>query len=103
MEPMQPRDLRALMAALERRVQLVRPDSREVTFHEPDEQALLDEGLHPDGVRRLLAADWWSEMIDDVRETPAFCDQSDPPEQVLRYARDVVTEYLRKRFPLPPP
>jgi hypothetical protein len=42
-----------------------------------------------------------SMTADDVRETPAFCDPDDPPEQVLRCARDVVGEYIRKRFQLP--
>jgi hypothetical protein len=29
-----------------------------------------------------------------------MCDPEDPPHQVLEYARDVVSEYIRKRFPL---
>ncbi len=41
-------------------------------------------------------------MVTDVVETPSRCDPADPPEQVLAYARDVVEEYIRKRFPLNP-
>ena len=44
-----------------------------------------------------LEAPWWDEMVADIVETPAMCEPDDPPEQVLEYARDVVSEYIRKR------
>jgi hypothetical protein len=39
-------------------------------------------------------------MVTDIVETPEMCDPEDPPEQVLAYARDVVSEYIRKRAEL---
>ena len=59
-------------------------------------------GFTPDAVTQLLAAPWAAEMVTDVIETPKFCEPGDPPEMVLRYARDVVAEYVRKRFELTP-
>ncbi len=97
---MTPDELRAMMTFLESRVVLVDPAGREVAFALPDEAELLAAGLEPEGVRRLLAQPWLSEMVEEVVETPEFCDPEDSPEQVLRYARDVVVEYLRKRFSL---
>jgi hypothetical protein len=93
-------DLRELMRYLQELVQLENPSKRRVAFEMPSEESMLAAGLHPDGVRRLLEAPWLEEMIADVLETPEFCDPSDPPDQVLQYARDVVVEYIRKRFPL---
>jgi hypothetical protein len=48
----------------------------------------------------LLAAPWIPEMFAEVLETPELCEPGNSVEQVLRYARDVVGEYVRKRFPL---
>ncbi len=59
-------------------------------------------GLHPEGCRRLLAAPWWDEMVADIVETPQLCDPDTPPETILRWARDVPGEWIRKRFPLDP-
>jgi hypothetical protein len=61
---------------------------------------MIGEGLDPEGVRRLLAVAWWREMVDEVVETPEFCDPEEGPEQILRYARDVIGDHIRKRFPL---
>jgi hypothetical protein len=88
------------MAYLERRVCLADQGSRTIEFEMPGEGELLEAGLNPEGVRRLLAAPWLSEMVSEVLETPEFCEPGDSPEQVLGYARDVVGEYIRKRFPL---
>ena len=74
--------------------------SRIIAFEIPDERTMVDAGLHPGAVRQLLGAPWLEEMIADVRETPDFCSPEETPDQVLRYARDVVVEYLRKRFVL---
>ena len=57
-------------------------------------------GLNAEGSRQILAAPWWDEMVDDVVETPEMCDPEDPAAQVLQYARDVVSEYIRKRAQL---
>lgn len=89
-----------MMAYLERRVCLADQGSRTIEFEMPGEGELLEAGLNPEGVRRLLAAPWLSDMVSEVLETPEFCEPGDSPEQVLGYARDVVGEYIRKRFPL---
>jgi len=93
-------DLRKLIEFVEKKVRLVDPAERGIEFDLPGESELLEAGLDPEGVRQLLEAPWLREMIADVRETPDFCEPGDPPEQVLRYARDVVVEYFRKRFQL---
>jgi hypothetical protein len=97
---MTPEQLRRLMELLRERVTLEDAESRRITFEPPGEQRLVDAGLPREGVRRLLEAPWYEEMISDIRETPEFCSPEDPPETVLGYARDVVTEYLRKRYEL---
>ena len=89
-----------MIAYLEGRVRLAEAGSRTVAFEMPGEDEMIEAGLDPEGVRRLLAAPWLSEMASEVLETPEFCEPDDSPEQVLRYARDVVGEYVRKRFPL---
>ena len=69
--------------------------------HEPTfRQCVLEAGLNPEGVRRLLAAPWLADMASEILETPEFCEPEESPEQLLGYARDVVGEYIRKRFPL---
>jgi hypothetical protein len=93
-------DLRELIEFVEGRVRLSETGDRRIEFGPPAERELLEAGLHPDGVRQFLQAPWLQEMVADVRETPDFCDPGDSPEQVLRYARDVVVEYFRKRFRL---
>ena len=86
---MTPDDLRRLMRYLEEQVRLADPAERSIAFEVPSEEDMLSGGLHPDGGRQILAAPW-----------PEFCDPGDTPDQVLRYARDVVIEYIRKRFQL---
>lgn len=95
---MQPEDLRRLMEYLQNLVGV--SESRNIVFEVPDEGTMLEAGLEADIVRQLLSAPWLQEMISDVRETPDFCSPEDTPDQVLRYARDVVVEYLWKRFEL---
>jgi hypothetical protein len=95
-----PEDLREMIAHLERHVRLADDDPRSIAFEMPGETALLAAGLNPEGVHRLLAAPWLSEMVSEVQETPEFCEPEESSEQLLRYARDVVGEYIRKRFTL---
>lgn len=98
--PLTPDELRELIAHLESRVRPDEADARRVAFEMPGEAELLEAGLDPEGVHRLLAAPWIAEMVSEVLETPDFCEPGDTAEQILRYARDVVGEYIRKRFPL---
>jgi len=100
---MAPEELRAIMAYLSERVQLGPQEDKSlvlITFHTPTEEEMINAGLNVDGVKRILRVPWWEEMVEDIVETPDMCEPDDAPEQVLAYARDVVSEYIRKRFPL---
>ena len=57
-----------------------------------------DRELSPNIIRRLEDATGL-----DIRAPgfpPEMCDDEDSPEQVLEYAMDVVSEYIRKRAQL---
>jgi len=96
-------ELRAIMDYLRERVHVASRGTDStiaVEFHAPTEAEMIQAGLSPDGVRRILGMPWWDEMVGDIVDTPDMCDPEDPPEKVLLYAKDVVSEYVRKRFPL---
>ena len=100
---MTPEELRSIMVYLRQRVALGPQETERaavITFQAPTEAEMLDAGLHADGVKRILRVPWWGEMVEDIVATPDMCDPGDSPERVLEYARDVVSEYIRKRFPL---
>jgi hypothetical protein len=100
MEAMTPDELRALIGYLRERIS-IDLTSNEILFAVPSQAEMLDAGLNPGGVNWVLHVPWWEEMVADIHETPEFCDPADTPEQVLKYARDVVTDYIRKRYPGP--
>lgn len=96
-------ELLAIMNFLRDRVGLEPQEAKNspvITFRAPNEEEMLAAGLDAGGTRRILAVPWWGEMVEDIVETPEMCDADDSPAQVLEYARDVVSEYIRKRFPL---
>jgi len=100
---MHPDELRSIMEYLRQRVHL--KDRKEdgdvaIGFDAPSPEAMIEAGLSPEGSRQILAAPWWDEMVVDIVETPEMCEPDDPPQQVLDYARDVVSEYIRKRAEL---
>ena len=100
---MTPEELRSMMAYLRERVNLSPKEINgpiAVTFLAPTEAEMIGAGLNADGVKRILRVSWWNEMVTDIIETPDFCDPGDSPQEVLAYARDVVSDYIRKRFPL---
>jgi hypothetical protein len=100
---MTPEELRAIMAYLRERVHLGPQEAKSsfvITLHAPTEKEMIDAGLNAEGVKRILRVPWWEEMVADIVETPEMCDPGDSPQQVLEYAKDVVSEYIRKRFPL---
>ena len=100
---MTPDELRAVMVYLRERVCLGPTEAERsamITFQAPTEDEMIGAGLNPEGVRRILCVPWWEEMVTDIIETPDFCEPGDSPEQILEYARDVVSEYIGKRFPL---
>ncbi len=100
---MTPEELRSIMAYLRERVHLGTEEAKSpvvITFHAPTEEEMVDARLNAEGVERILCVPWWEEMVTDIVETPDYCDPGDSPQQVLEYARDVVSDYIRKRFPL---
>ncbi len=100
---MTPEELRAIMGYLRERVHLGPRDAESpvvITFHAPTEDEMIDAGLNAEGVKRILRVPWWEEMVTDIIETPDVCEPDEPPQQILEYAKDVVSEYIRKRFPL---
>ena len=97
---MTPDDLKKIISFLKARVSLggEKADSPiQIDFDVPDTEKMVRAGLDPEGSKKILNASWWDEMVNDIIETPDFCEPDDPPEQVLIYARDVVSDYLRKR------
>lgn len=95
---MGPEELRAVMTFLQQRVRLDDSGEKQIIFDQPSEAELIAVGGDADAVQRLLAADWWPEMVEEIVETAEFCEPDDSPAQVLAFARDVVAEYIRKRF-----
>lgn len=96
-------ELRAIMNWLRERVHLEDRGAEgevHVGLDAPTADEIERTELNHDGLRQILAAGWWDEMVADVVETPEMCEPDDPPEQVLAYARDVVSEYIRKRASL---
>jgi len=104
--PMTPDELRAIINFLRERVQLeviTDESSVAISFIAPTSREMIDSGLNPGGVRQLLQVSWWDEMVTDIIETPDFCEPEDSREQVLEYAKDVVSDYIQKRFRLDEP
>ena len=100
---MNPDELREIMEFLRQRVQLEVGEEAEpiaIRFDAPSLDDMVGAGLHPEGSEEILSAPWWEEMVTDVVETPEMCDPEDTPEEVLGYARDGVSEYIRKRATL---
>lgn len=100
---MEPDELREIMEFLRGRVHLETGDTADqvvIRFDVPSVEEMAAAGLNAEGSQSLLAAPWWDEMVTDVVETPEMCEPDDTPEEVLEYARDVISEYIRKRATL---
>lgn len=96
-------ELRAIMSYLTDKVQLETEspgESVRIIFERPDRDTMIAGGLNPAGTDLILSAPWYEEMITDIVETPDFCEPDDTADQMLAYARDVVTDTLRKRVSL---
>ena len=92
-------DIRKLIEWLQARVDLSGTgDGIVVTFDEPGAGDLRSEGFEDEVIGLTLERDWWGEMATDIVETPDFAEPDESPDQVLKYARDVVSEYIRKRL-----
>ncbi|MGD2153993.1 MAG: hypothetical protein PVG79_12055 [Gemmatimonadales bacterium] len=100
---MKAEELRGILDFLRERVRVEVGDTADpavIRFDAPTLADMTAAGLDPEGSRTILAAPWWDEMVAEVVETPDMCEPEDTPEQVLAYARDVVSEYIRKRATL---
>lgn len=100
---MTPDELQSIMTYLMERVFLESQEAESqviITFNVPTEEEMIDAGLNAEGVKRILCVPWWEDMVADIIETPDMCDPDESPQQVLEYAKDVVSEYIRKWFPL---
>jgi hypothetical protein len=95
-----PDQLKAIVTYLQARVRPAAEGRRDLVFESPDAEEMIAAGLDGPTVQRLLDSPWWPEMVDDIIETPDFAEPDETNEEVLGYARDVVLEYVRKRFPL---
>lgn len=95
-----PDQLREIVEFLRNRVRPAADGERKIDFSSPTIDETTAEGLDAATVGRMLAAPWWGEMVDDVIETPDFAEPEASAETVLGYARDVITEYVGKRFRL---
>ena len=100
---MTPDELRAIMDFLMTKVRLIdsgKDGEVAIGFDAPTPDEMASAGLDSEGSKQVLDAPWWDEMVIDIIDTPEMCDPEDAPEQVLQYARDVVSEYIRKRAEL---
>jgi hypothetical protein len=95
-----PDQLRAIVEYLQDRVNLVSEGERTIGFAPPTVEEMANAGLDRATATRLTSAPWWPEMVDDIVETPDFAEPEATPTVVLGYAKDVVTEYIGKRFEL---
>jgi len=90
--------LLAIVEHLEDRVKLVTDGDRVIAFEPPTTERAIDAGLDEPTFNRLITAPWFQEMVDDIIETPEFAEPDASPTVVLGYARDVIREYIGKRF-----
>ena len=73
-------------------------DKVTILFEEPTERDFEDQGFGAEAISLTLESRWWAEMAADIVDTPEYAEPGESPEQVLKYARDVVVEYVRKRL-----
>ncbi|NIO29556.1 MAG: hypothetical protein GTO29_13495 [Candidatus Latescibacteria bacterium] len=69
-----------------------------IKFDEPTAADFIAQGFDEETVNLTIKSSWWSEMVTDIIETPDFVDPEESPEQILKYARDLVFEYVGKRL-----
>ncbi|MBF0430328.1 MAG: hypothetical protein HQK83_03560 [Fibrobacteria bacterium] len=96
---MQPEKIKELIGWLQSKVFVV-DSSEELTlgFIDPGPADFLSHGFDEQTIKITLHTTWWCEMVTDILETPQFSTPEDSNEQVLCYAKDVVSEYISKRL-----
>jgi hypothetical protein len=92
-------EIQRMFAWIQGRVRLV-PDSDEpvISFDAPSADDFKENGFSDADITLTLESGWWRQMVIDIIETPEYAEPDESPEQVLKYARDVVVEYFRKRL-----
>ena len=96
---MEPQQIRNLVNWLQDRVDISGEGKNiMMSFDVPSEADFLEAGFDRSMMALTLEADWWEEMIGDIMETPDFAAPDDEPSQILKYARDIVHEYIAKRI-----
>lgn len=95
-----PDQLRDIVRHLQNQVRLVTDGEKTIAFNPPTAEEMATAGLDGDTASRLTSASWWPEMVGDVIETPEFAEPEATDAVVLGYAKDVIQEYVGKRFPL---
>ncbi len=95
-----PDQLRAIAEYLQDRVILVNDDEPAIAFDPPTAGEMAGAGLDRATATRLTSAPWWQEMVDEIIDTPAFAEPEATPAVVLGYAKDLIREYIGKRFEL---
>ena len=69
-----------------------------IKFDEPGSDDFKEAGFGNKIIKSTLEADWWPEMVKDIIETSDFAGPEETSEQIFKYARDVVREYINKRI-----
>ena len=98
MSDMETEEIRQLIQWLQDRVTLATGDEPAISFAKPNAADFSAKGFGADVVAITLKAPWWPEMVTDIVETPEYAEPGESAEQILSYAKDVVSEYVRKRL-----
>ncbi len=98
MPDMETSDIKMLITWIQGRVTLAEGESVSISFAEPNAGDFSAKGFDDEAIAATLQAAWWPEMVTDIVETPEYAEPGESAEQILTYAKDVVSEYVRKRL-----
>lgn len=98
MSGMEKDDIKTLISWLQDRVSLEGRGEAVISFAEPSADDFKARGFDDDAIAITLGSDWWPEMVTDIIETPEYAEPEESAKQILTYAKDVVSEYVRKRL-----
>jgi len=94
-------DIKNMIGFLQNKINIKKSEEDDefvILFEDPTHEEMLNAGINPKLIDAALKSSWWEEMVTDIAETPEFCDPEAGEEEVLDYARDVVSEYIAKRI-----
>ena len=98
MSVMETEEIRKFIQWLQDRVTVATGDAPTISFSEPTADDFSAKGFDAEAVAITLGSQWWSEMVTDIVETPEYAEPGESADQILSYAKDVVSEYVRKRL-----